>query len=167
MTFNSEVLLSRLAELQEDRPQRYLVAFSGGIDSSVLLHALAAGSGDHQTPILAIHINHGLHEDAPAWEAHCRSVAADLDVQFISQSVEVDEKSGLGLEAAARQARYDAFRDIVEEGDWLLSAHHEDDQAETLLLNLMRGSGLAGLAGIGALQRFARGMLARPEKPGS
>lgn len=162
MTFNAEVLLSRLAVLQEDRPQRYLVAFSGGIDSSVLLHALAASSGDHQTPILAIHINHGLHEDAPAWEAHCRIVAADLDVQFISRAVEVDEKSGLGIEATARQARYDALRDIVEEGDWILSAHHEDDQAETLLLNLMRGSGLAGLAGIGELQRFADGMLARP-----
>ncbi len=162
MTFNSEVLLSRLAELQVDRPQRYLVAFSGGIDSSVLLHALAVSSGDHQTPILAIHINHGLHQDAPAWEAHCDGVAADLDVQFISQSVEIEENSGLGIEATARQARYDALRNIVGEGDWLLSAHHEDDQAETLLLNLMRGSGLAGLAGIGALQRFGPGMLARP-----
>ncbi len=162
MTFDSKVLLSRLAELQDDRPQRYLVAFSGGIDSTVLLHALAASFDDHQTQIVAIHINHGLHEDAPAWETHCRAAAAALDVQFDSRPVEVDAKSGLGLEASARQARYDAFRDIVESGDWLLSAHHEDDQAETLLLNLMRGSGLAGLAGIGAVQRFGDGMLARP-----
>ncbi len=162
MTFDSKVLLSRLAELQDDRPQRYLVAFSGGIDSTALLHALAAGFEDHQTPILAIHINHGLHEDAHAWETHCRESAATLDVQFVSRVVEVDQESGLGLEATARQARYDAFRDIVEKGDWLLSAHHEDDQAETLLLNLMRGSGLAGLAGIGELQRFGDGMLARP-----
>ena len=162
MTFNAEVLLSRLAALHEDQPRRFLVAYSGGIDSSVLLHALAASSREHRTPILAIHINHGLHEDAADWEAHCRNVAADLDVAFISETVEIDERSGLGVEATARQARYDAFSDIVEEGDWLLSAHHEDDQAETLLLNLMRGSGLAGLAGIGALQRFARGMLARP-----
>jgi len=162
MSFNSEVLLSRLAKLQESRPRRYIVAFSGGMDSSVLLHALAASANAHQTPIVAIHINHGLHEDAPVWEAHCRRVAGDLDVPFFSQTVGVDDKSGLGLEATARLARYDAFRDIVEEDDWLLSAHHEDDQAETLLLNLMRGSGLAGLAGIGALQPFARGMLARP-----
>jgi len=164
MTFSSEVLLSRLADLQEDniKPRRFLVAFSGGIDSSVLLHALAESRKVHRTPILAIHINHGLHEDASDWEAHCRKVAADLDVPFIGETVEIDDKSGLGLEATARQARYDAFRDIAEEDDWLLSAHHEDDQAETLLLNLMRGSGLAGIAGIGALQRFARGMLARP-----
>ena len=91
-----------------------------------------------------------------------RNLRPALDVQFVSRVVEVEQKSGLGLEATARQARYDAFRDIVEEGDWLLSAHHEDDQAETLLLNLMRGSGLAGLAGIGELQRFGDGMLARP-----
>jgi tRNA(Ile)-lysidine synthase len=162
MSFASEDLLSRLARLQEEQPRRYLVAFSGGMDSSVLLHALACSAGTHRVPILAIHINHGMHEDAPAWEAHCRGIAADLGVAFLSRTVDVDDRSGLGAEAAARQARYDAFRDIIEEGDWLLSAHHEDDQAETLLLNLMRGSGLAGLAGIGAVQPFARGTLARP-----
>ena len=164
MTFNAEVLLSRLAELQKGRvkPRRYLVAFSGGIDSSVLLHALATSSEDHQTPVLAVHINHGLHEDAADWDAHCRNVAEQLGVQHASRTVVVDDKSGLGLEAAARQARYDALRDLVEDDDWLLSAHHEADQAETLILNLMRGSGLAGLAGIGVLQRFAQGMLVRP-----
>ena len=164
MTFNSQVLLSRLAKLAEgiDKPRRFLVAFSGGMDSTVLLHSLAASADKHRTPILALHINHGLHDEAPEWEAHCRSLAAGLGVPFVSEAVEVDDKSGLGLEAAARQARYDAFRPFVEEGDWLLSAHHEDDQAETLLLNLMRGSGLAGLAGIGAIQSFARGMLVRP-----
>ena len=164
MKFSSEVLLSRLADLQEDniKPRRFLVAFSGGIDSSVLLHALVKCTKDHRTSILAIHINHGLHEHASDWEAHCKIVSAELGVPFISETVEIDDKSGLGLEATARQARYDAFRDMVDENDWLLSAHHEDDQAETLLLNLMRGSGLAGIAGIGALQPFAHGMLARP-----
>jgi tRNA(Ile)-lysidine synthase len=174
MMFNSKVLLSRLAKLAEgiDKPRRFLVAFSGGMDSTVLLHSLAASADKHRTPILAFHINHGLHDEAPEWEAHCRSLAAGLDVPFVSEAVEVDDKSGLGLEAAARQARYDAFRPFVEEGDWLLSAHHEDDQAETLLLNLMRGSGLAGLAGIGAIQsacktaawcqwRFHRGLCRR------
>ena len=164
MTFNSKVLLSRLAKLAEgiDKPRRFLVAFSGGMDSTVLLHSLATSTDEHRTPILALHINHGLHDEALEWEAHCRTFAAGLDVPFVSEAVEVDDKSGLGPEAAARQARYDAFRAIVEAGDWLLSAHHEDDQAETLLLNLMRGSGLAGLAGIGAIQSFARGMLVRP-----
>lgn len=156
--------MSRLAELEEGatKPRRFLIAFSGGIDSTVLLDAVVRGAGQHQTPMVAVHINHGLHDDAPEWAAHCRNVAADLGVQFIGKSVEIDETSRLGIEAAAREARYDVFRALVEEGDWLLSAHHEDDQAETLLLNLMRGSGLAGIAGIGALRGFSRGMLARP-----
>jgi tRNA(Ile)-lysidine synthase len=111
---------------------------------------------------VAVHINHGLHADAADWEQHCRKAAAALGVPFVSRSVTVDDKSGLGPEASARQARYAALRELVEEGDWLVSAHHEDDQAETLLLNLMRGSGLAGLAGIGTIQDFGRGMLARP-----
>ncbi len=164
MTFNSKVLLSRLAKLAEgnDKPRRFLVAFSGGMDSTVLLHSLAASTDKHRTPILAIHINHGLHDEASEWATHCRTLAANLEVPFVSETVGIDDNSGLGPEAAARQARYDAFRPFVEEGDWLLSAHHEDDQAETLLLNLMRGSGLAGLAGIGAIQSFAHGMLVRP-----
>jgi tRNA(Ile)-lysidine synthase len=162
MTFSSEVLLSRLQALSDTKPQRFLVAFSGGIDSSVLLHALASSRDSHQTPIVAIHINHGLHEAAAEWAEQCSHIAAKLGVEFICRDVEVDHKSGLGIEATARQARYDAIGEFVMEGDWLLSAHHENDQAETLILNLMRGSGLAGLAGIGASQRFGSGMLVRP-----
>ena len=164
MVFNSEVLLSRLEELAEgiDKPRRFLVAVSGGIDSTVLLHALTKCVEKFQTRILAIHINHGLHNDAAVWEEHCRTMAANLNVSFVSESVEINLESGLGLEATARQVRYDAFHKYVEEGDWLLSAHHENDQAETLFLNLMRGSGFAGIAGIGALQNFAYGMLVRP-----
>lgn len=164
MTFDTEMLLSRLAELEKGiaRPRRYLVAFSGGIDSTVLLHALAASADRHRTAVVAVHVNHGLHEDAPRWEQHCREAAAALGLPFVGRTVTVDDRSGLGPEASARQARYAALCDIVEDGDWLVSAHHEDDQAETLLLNLMRGSGLAGLAGIGAIQEFGGGMLARP-----
>jgi len=164
MKFNPEVLLSQLEALAEgiDKPRRFLVAMSGGIDSTVLLHALTKSVERSQTPILAIHINHGIHNDATAWEKHCRTIAANLDVSFVSESVEINLESGLGLEATARQARYGVFQKYVEEGDWLLSAHHENDQAETLFLNLMRGSGPAGIAGIGALQSFAYGMLVRP-----
>ena len=76
--------------------------------------------------------------------------------------VVVQNKAKLGLEAAAREARYRALSAVVEADDWLLSGHHENDQAETLLLNLMRGSGPAGLAGIGACFPFERGVIARP-----
>lgn len=166
MTFDSAELfrketLCRLQSLTgEVAPARWIVAFSGGIDSTVLLHALAkSGSGTH---VVAVHIDHGLHPDSPAWASHCQAVAKNLGVAYTGLAVTVDESASGGLEAAARDARYTAFREIVEVNDCLLSAHHQDDQAETLLLNLMRGSGVTGLAGIGARRNFGKGLLLRP-----
>ena len=161
MTFDSENLLDRLRALTTGKqPLRWVVAFSGGIDSTVMLHALAT-SGTAEK-VLAVHIDHGLSPESTKWEAHCQRVAADLGVEYESRQVKVIEKSENGPEAAARVARYNAFLDLMKSGDCLLSAHHEDDQAETLLLNLMRGSGPAGLAGIGLKQSFGRGQLLRP-----
>ena len=161
MIFDSDDLLVRLRALTSGKsPARWLVAFSGGIDSTVLLHALA--NSETEAAVIAIHIDHGLHADSGQWEQHCREFAADLGVEFESRAVTVAEKPENGPEAAARRARYDAFLRLVRSDDCLLSAHHEDDQAETLLLNLMRGSGPAGLAGIGLRQSFGRGHLLRP-----
>lgn len=163
MILDSTLLLERLNTLCAGHaPSRWLVAFSGGMDSTVLLHALAGTREFKKFEIVAIHIDHGLHRDSGDWAAHCREIAAVLDVTCISRKVTVDDQSGSGPEAAAREARYAALLAIVNDGDCLLSAHHEEDQAETLLLNLMRGSGLAGLAGIGAFQDFGRGRLLRP-----
>ena len=163
MSFTSEQLKNRLSALATvASPKRYVVAFSGGLDSTVLLHALAAAVADGDVPLVAIHVRHGLHEDAGKWDAHCRSVAAAFAIGFESVTVVVDRESGLGLEAAARQSRYEALQQRIQPGDWLLSAHHQDDQAETLLLNLLRGSGMAGMAGIGEMQAFGSGHLLRP-----
>jgi tRNA(Ile)-lysidine synthase len=167
VSFTGEALRRKFAELTElaGEPGRLLIAYSGGLDSTVLLHALAASRDAHQEPMLAVHVDHGLHEDSARWSEHCRSVAAALDIEFCELQVEVDVESGAGPEAAARDARYAAFRSLAQSGDWLLSAHHKDDQAETLMLNLMRGSGPAGLAGIGEIQPFASGWLVRPLLP--
>jgi len=163
VTLDSKSLLERLNTLCADRvPSRWLVAFSGGMDSTVLLHALAGTRKFKQSEIVAIHVDHGLHRDSRDWDDHCRRFAEKLGVSYISKRVTVDVQSGGGPEAAARQARYAALLALVKEGDCLLSAHHENDQAETLLLNLMRGSGFAGLAGIGAAQGFGHGRLLRP-----
>jgi tRNA(Ile)-lysidine synthase len=145
-----------------DPPLRWLVAFSGGIDSTVLLHALGHCSEQFEQQVIAVHIDHGLQHDSEIWEVHCRQFADDLGVQYLSRKVAVADDAGSGPEAAARQARYAALHQLVQRGDCLLSAHHEDDQAETLLLNLMRGSGLAGMAGIGSVQNFSQGRLLRP-----
>jgi tRNA(Ile)-lysidine synthase len=161
MAFDSDVLLNRLQVLAEGATvRRWLVALSGGMDSSVLLHALAGAATG--TPIVAVHVDHGLHPDSGQWSEHARRFASVLGVDFIALKVAVDRGLDAGLEAAAREARYRALAGLVREGDWVLSAHHENDQGETLLLNLMRGSGPAGLAGIGACNEFSRGTLARP-----
>jgi tRNA(Ile)-lysidine synthase len=164
VSFNAEFLLQRLARFSDvaGKPARYVIAFSGGLDSTVLTHILATTQQTHGVPVVAVHIDHDLQAGSAGWSDSCDSFATDLGIDFITRKVCVDRASGLGPEASARAARYAALRDIVQPDDWLLSAHHEDDQAETLFLNLMRGSGPAGLAGIGALRRFALGWLVRP-----
>lgn len=139
------------------------VAFSGGLDSTVLLHAvarLAAERGGYR--LRAVHIDHGLHADSARWHEHCEQQARVLQIEFVTARVTVENIDKSGLEAAARQARYDALRQIVQPGEYLLTAHHADDQLETLLLATMRGAGLRGLSAMAAIQPFASGWLARP-----
>lgn len=164
MSFERQTLQRKLAELAglAGTPGRYVVAFSGGLDSTVLLHALATSRDADAAALLAVHIDHGLHSDSASWSRHCESFADSLGVDFIEMTVHIPADSGQGAEAAAREARYNALRSVIRHGDWLLSAHHKDDQAETLLLNLMRGSGPAGLAGIAAVRPFAEAWLVRP-----
>ena len=168
MTFGPAILASRLAELetQAGKPSRYIVAFSGGLDSSALLHCIVDLKGQFpdqaSVPVLAIHVDHGLHDESAAWSTHCAAFAQQRGIEFCALKVDVDAQSGLGLEAAARDARYAALQEELQRGDWLISAHHRDDQAETMLLNLVRGSGPAGIAGIGAVRPLGAGQLVRP-----
>lgn len=164
MSFDRESLLRALRELAQlaGQPGRLVIAYSGGLDSEVLLHSLAATKDDFGADLLALHVDHGLQDESQAWSEHCASRAAELGVEYRVLRVAVDTDSGQGTEAAAREARYAAFRAELEHGDWLLSAHHKDDQAETLMLNLLRGSGPAGLAGIGEVQPFGPAWLVRP-----
>ena len=159
--FSPDALRERLDALTSDlSPARWLVAYSGGVDSTVLLHALVRSAATR--PIVAVYVDHGLHPDSPAWASRCQAFAESLGIDFIGRRITVPERTDTGPEAAARQARYAALLSIVGDSDCLLSAHHEKDQAETLLLNLLRGSGPAGLAGIGTRQTFGRGYLLRP-----
>ena len=144
-------------------PSRLTVAFSGGLDSTVLLAALRRL--DQGVRVRAAHVDHGLHPDAARWSEHCAVTAAALGAEFSSVRVEVDRASGQGLEAASRDVRYRALAGLLEPGEWLLTAHHADDQLETLLLRLLRGSGVRGMRGIIAFGPFGVGALARPLLP--
>ena len=137
------------------------LAYSGGMDSHVLLHALASYQKIHrELQLTVLHINHQLHPDADQWALHCQTVCEQLDLPCKIEQVIINQDHG--LEAGARHARYQAFLRHIKPASYLLTAHHQGDQAETFLLQALRGSGLEGLSGIGDSQPFGSGYLIRP-----
>jgi tRNA(Ile)-lysidine synthase len=136
------------------------IAFSGGLDSTVLLHLLASLAKSESLPALsAIHIHHGLQAAADAWPQHCQSVCDALGVPLLIERVKV--QPGASLEQAARNARYAVFSSLTQANDVLLTGQHRDDQAETLLFRLMRGTGVRGLAGMPRQRPMGQGALIR------
>jgi tRNA(Ile)-lysidine synthase len=133
------------------------VGLSGGIDSVVLLDALAACAHASGITLDALHVHHGLQPDADRWADFCVALGARHGVATRVERVLVDRASGLGIEAAARAARYAALAGAG--ADVVALAHHRGDQAETLLLQLVRGAGVAGLAGMPAWQPGAPALL--------
>nr|HRC85765.1 tRNA lysidine(34) synthetase TilS [Thermoanaerobaculia bacterium] len=155
--------LSRLAT--EGSPGSYLVAFSGGADSSALLVALSHLREKLGFEVLAAHLDHGMDPGSAGRAAAAAELAARLRVPCHSGHREVlaERESGESLEEAARRVRYGFLEAVRKQtrADWILTAHHRDDQAETVLLRLLYGSGLAGLAGILPVSgRVARPLLA-------
>jgi tRNA(Ile)-lysidine synthase len=138
-----------------------LIAFSGGLDSTVLLHALAPAYR-RERRVRVVHIHHGLHPHAAQWEAECARQAQALGLEFLARRVHVPPKPEEGIESAARRVRYDVLREVLHPGETLLTAHHADDQLETVLLALMRGSGVEGLAAMPRCQPFGAGWHLRP-----
>jgi tRNA(Ile)-lysidine synthase len=130
--------------------RKIAIAYSGGLDSSVLLHLAQAWAKEHDAALYAFHVHHGLSPNADAWEAHCAQQCAALDVTFGARRITLEGVKQSGVEAAARKQRYAALGDLCREHGvhLLLTAHHLDDQAETVLLQLLRGSGTAGLSGM-------------------
>ena len=138
----------------------WVLGFSGGLDSTVLLHLLLAY--DNHPTLTAVHVNHGLQSGSGRWLKHCARICAQYDVRFKPVKIRSLTASKTNTEALARDARYAAFREFLGRGATLFTAHHADDQSETLLLNLMRGSGPAGLAAMPELAPFHHGQHARP-----
>jgi tRNA(Ile)-lysidine synthase len=140
----------------------YWVAFSGGLDSTVLLHLMHRIRESLAIELRAVHVHHGLLAEADAWVRHCTSVARSYGVPLEILRVDAVAKPGESPEAAARTARYRALQESLPAGAVLLTAHHQDDQAETLLLQLLRGTGIAGLAAMAEVAPLGKGSLFRP-----
>ncbi len=139
--------------------QILLVGFSGGLDSTVLLHRVASEPA-LASKLQAVHVHHGLSVNATDWQMHCQKFCDSLNLPLIVRHVTVDREAN--IEEGARIARYQAFSSLLEERSLLLLAHHCDDQAETLLLQLLRGAGIDGLASMPAVKTCAQGEIARP-----
>ena len=139
-----------------------VVAFSGGRDSTVLLHAMARLAPESGLPLRALHVNHGLQPLARDWADHCRRLCASYGIALHCLDVDARPPRGSSPEAWARHCRYQALADALGEDEILLTAHHRDDQAETLLLQMLRGAGPRGLAAMAVCAPFATGWHARP-----
>jgi tRNA(Ile)-lysidine synthase len=153
-------LLDRLALLP--KTQRYWVGFSGGADSTALLQILHELGPRLEVRILAVHFNHQLQDQSADWQEHCQSFCKLRNIPLHVITLDLDNRKGMSPEELARVHRYAAVDKLLESNDVYLTAHHADDNAETLFINLMRGSGIDGLAGVPFSRKTGKGLVARP-----
>ncbi len=160
----TELLSAHSIELalnQCNNPAHIYIGYSGGVDSHVLLH-LCASITRLKGKITAVYVHHGLQVEAESWARHCKKKAASLGVDFIVLRVNAVASQGESPEEAARNARYTALKSLIGDNDVLMVAQHRDDQLETVLLQLFRGSGLRGLSAMPESMVFGRGLMLRP-----
>lgn len=162
-----ELVMSKLINtvkefcLNQGFEKTYWIAYSGGLDSLVLLHLFAELRLIYPLKLRAVYINHGLSQNAANWAVQCAEQCRQLQIDFCDKKIEI-ETVDKSLEEAARDCRYAVFAECLEVNDVLVTAHHQDDQAETVLLQLVRGAGPKGLAAMPAIKPFAKGFQARP-----
>lgn len=137
---------------------KLIIAFSGGLDSTVLLHWVVKHLP--LTRLSAVHINHQLHAHADDWQSHCEQTCQAWSVPLETERITLLNRAN--LEATARELRYAALSRYLARGDYLLTAHHANDQAETFLLQALRGAGPRGLSAMPVMTPFAKGFLVRP-----
>ncbi|MEE9303454.1 MAG: tRNA lysidine(34) synthetase TilS [Thiotrichaceae bacterium] len=157
----ADSLYERLCSLSAGND--YLVAFSGGLDSHVLLHLMGCIAKTFpEVHLRSVYIDHGLQKESSAWAHHCQQVTTAFNIEHHALSLHLQIPPGESLEAVARKARYQALEKHLFKDEILLTAHHQDDQAETVLLQLLRGSGLDGLAAMPVKCPFSTSYHVRP-----
>ncbi len=159
MTYTVEKFAEHLFDkLGLNSQKNFYVAFSGGKDSTALLHLLVSIRKQYGFSLTALHVNHNLNDDSNNWVKHCKQVCSQMGVEIKQASVNLSDRSELN----ARIARYRWFREQIERDSYLFTGHHGDDRAETLLFNLMRGSGSRGLSSLRSVTPFYGSKLVRP-----
>jgi len=153
-------VIGKLLALTGPKPH-IVIAFSGGIDSTVLVHTLTKRRRKLGA-LRLIHIDHGLQAASAQWSRHCGRLARSWRVPFVGLRADIPRRRGESPEAAARAARYSLLAQAMEPGEVLVTAQHRDDQVETVLLQLFRGAGVAGLAAMPSIATFGPGRIARP-----
>lgn len=153
MALNSSVLSTFITEHQLDNAN-FVVALSGGVDSMCLLALFAELNRQQPISFSAIHINHGISNNADTWQQHIQNHCQQLNIELQTVELSVKTSGGQSLEAIARESRYQAIAECLAENSVLVTGHHQDDQFETFFLRLMRKSGLTGLGAMKALSRF-------------
>ena len=163
MAFGAHWVAAALDAIDRDwRAGGTCVALSGGLDSVVLLHAMSVLAGARDFSLRAVHVDHGLDAASGDWAESCRRTCADLGVALTVLRLGLVPGRGDSVEATAREARYAALADNLARGERLLTAHHGDDQLETVLIQLLRGAGVAGLAAMAARAPCGAGWHLRP-----
>jgi tRNA(Ile)-lysidine synthase len=160
----TEAIAAALEDLLSSAPgpRRVIVAYSGGTDSTALLLGVAVLRGRHGFDCHAFHFDHRLHPNSADWVEHCSARCAALAMPLLLDAAPGPPPAGASIEAWAREQRYAAAARLLGAGDWLLTAHHREDLAETLLLAALRGSGPHGLAAIAPRRTLGSGLLLRP-----
>lgn len=161
MKLTPQTLQQQLNLLKQ--PTAWLVAFSGGLDSTVLLHALIQTK--QKIPITACYIDHGLQAISKDWIQHCQIICQQWQIPLKIKQLNLTPIKGESIEAIARTARYQVLQEYLNENEILLTAQHADDQVETVLLQLLRGSGVEGLSAMPSCKPFGQGLHARPLLP--
>ncbi len=144
-----------------DLQNKIFIAYSGGPDSTALIHIFADLMNSNKLDVEAIHVNHNLSKESKKWEKHCNQVCSALGINLITKSVKVNSNGG-GLESDARNKRYKVFENILSKDSQLLMGHHLDDVSETIVLRLLRGTGADGLEGPPCKRPLGDGVLIRP-----
>ena len=150
------------SSLEKSSYNEFLIAYSGGCDSTALLYIANQMARKNKINIRAIHVNHNLNKESKKWENHCKEFCKEINVELCVENINIPLKSGDSIEEKAREDRYSSIYTQMSKKTLMMTAHHGDDQAETFLYQLFRGSGAKGLSSMPRIKKIKKGFHLRP-----